>query len=256
MNLLEGKTAIVSGSTRGIGKGIARGMLAEGATVWITGRDPGRLEQVTGELEREYPGRVRSFRGNLFLTPVVRSLVEQVVSRDGVLDIAVANIGSGRSQMGWDIIDSLWEESLNQNFLPSVKLAREALRVMIPRGSGNIVFIASIAGVEVIAAPVPYAAAKAALIAYMKNTASLVARQGVRMNAVSPGNIWFEGGTWDLKTREDRTAVGRYIDEQVPLRRFGTPDEIARLVCFLASDSAAFITGANLVIDGGQTKGL
>jgi 3-oxoacyl-[acyl-carrier protein] reductase len=248
MRLLEGKTGIVSGSTRGIGKGIARGMLNEGATVWITGRDPGRLEQVAGELGKEYPGRVRSFQGDLTLTPRVRSL--------GALDIAVANIGSGRSQAGWDVPDPLWEESLGQNFLPSVKLAREALRVMVPQGAGNIVFIASIAGVETIAAPVPYAAAKAALLAYMKNTASLVARHGVRMNAVSPGNIWFEGGTWDRKLREDRTAVERYVAEQVPLGRFGTPEEIARAVCFLASDAAAFITGANLVIDGGQTRGL
>ncbi|MDD1667411.1 MAG: SDR family oxidoreductase, partial [Methanomicrobiales archaeon] len=99
------------------------------------------------------------------------------------------------------------------------------------------------------------AASKAALLAYMKNTASLVARHGIRMNAVSPGNIFFEGGTWDRKLREDRTAVERYIGEQVPLGRFGTPEEIARVVCFLASDASAFITGANVIIDGGQTRG-
>ncbi len=256
MGLLTGKAGIVSGSSRGIGKAVAGSMLGEGATVWISGRDQERLESARGELSGTYGDRVRSFRGDLAETRAIRDMLGQVVAKGGRLDTVVANIGSGRSKMGWDVEDDLWQESFAINFFPAVKLAREALRVMIPQGAGSIIFISSIAGVETIAAPVPYASAKAALLGYMKNTASLAARHGIRMNAVSPGNIFFEDGTWDRKMKEDPSAVEKYIREQVPLQRFGTPEDIGRLVCFLASDAASFITGANMVIDGGQTRSL
>ena len=143
---------------------------------------------------------------------------------------------------------------MEKNFFTSVILSRECLNVMVPARSGNIIFISSIAGCEVISAPVPYAAAKSALLSYMKYIAHLIGKEGVRMNAISPGNILFDGGTWSKKLKEDPEWVNIYINENVPSHKFGTPDDVARLACFLASDQSSFVTGANFIIDGGQMR--
>jgi len=256
MGILDGKTAVISGSTRGIGEGIAREMLAEGAVAWITGRNRERLDAVTSAFRKEF-GRdhVQSFQGDLSRTATIRDLVGAALEDSGRLDAVVANIGSGKSKMGWDVDDEAFRASFDQNFFPAVALARESLRVMMEQKSGCITFIASIAGIEAIPAPVPYSAAKAALIRYVKSTAAMVAPSGIRMNAVSPGNIYVEGGTWGVRMMEDPAGTKRYIDDHVPMKRFGKPGEIGRLVCFLSSDQASFITGANIVIDGGQAKG-
>jgi 3-oxoacyl-[acyl-carrier protein] reductase len=116
------------------------------------------------------------------------------------------------------------------------------------------VFIASIVGVESVRAPLAYSAAKTALHAYAKNLARAVASQGVRVNVVAPGNVLFDGGSWAAKLAEDPERVRGYIGAEVPLGRFGNPEEIADLVAFLASSRAAFITGACVVADGGQTR--
>ena len=122
------------------------------------------------------------------------------------------------------------------------------------KGSGNILFIASIVGVEATPAPLPYSAAKAALINYSKNLARQVAREGVRVNCVAPGNILFPGGTWERHLERDRAAVTKKIEDEVPMGRFGTPEEIAGLAVFLCSPRASFITGSCFVADGGQTR--
>jgi 3-oxoacyl-[acyl-carrier protein] reductase len=125
---------------------------------------------------------------------------------------------------------------------------------MVEAGRGSIVLIASIVGLESVNAPLPYSAAKAALISYAKNLGREVARRGVRVNAVAPGNVLFDGGSWARKLAENPDRVRQYIDREVPAGRFGAPAEIADLVAFLASDRATFITGACMVVDGGQTR--
>lgn len=254
MGKLSGKVAIISGSSRGIGRSIAQRFLEEEAVVYITGRDPKPLNNTFNDFQKEYPHSVRSFCGDLTSTKKVKELVTAICGRDGHLDIAVANIGSGQSKPGWDIEDPIWLECMEKNFFTSVILSRECLKVMTPAKSGNIIFISSIAGCEVISAPIPYAAAKSALLSYMKYTAHLIGRDGIRMNAISPGNILFDGGSWSKKIKEDPEWVNAYIKENVPCHTFGTPDDIARLACFLASDQSSFITGANFIVDGGQTR--
>ena len=256
MGSVSGKTAVVSGSTRGIGLAIARTLLEEGAHVTITGRDADRLSSVTRELTGVYGERVGAFRGDLTRTAVIKNLIRDIISRWGHLDVVVASIGSGSWQTGWDVEDGAWKDAFDVNFFGAVRLAREAIRIMQPEKKGVIIFISSIAGCEAISAPVPYATAKAALLHYMKTTASIVGRDGIRINAVSPGNISFKGGTWDRKMQADPVSVREYIRDAVPLQRCGTPEEIASMVCYLASDEASFITGANMVVDGGQTRGL
>ena len=251
---LAAKVALVSGSSRGIGRGIAYHLLSNGATVFLTGRSQNALKQTYDELKEQFADQVRKFQGDLSNTATIAGLLKAINKENGHIDIVVANIGSGRSQMGWDVPDNLWEESMQINFMNAVRLSRESLRYMMVAQKGSIIFIASIAGVETIAAPAPYACAKAALLSYMKNTAPVAARHGVRMNAISPGNILFPGGTWDKKIRENPEPTQKYIQDNVPLQRFGTPDDVGSLVCYLASDNASFITGGNFIVDGGQTR--
>ena len=255
-NDLAGKIALVSGSSRGIGKRIAYHLLSRKATVYMTGRSQKELEQTFEEFRKQFPEQVCKFQGDLSTTAIISGLLKAIHDEYGQIDITVANIGSGRSQMGWDVPDNFWEESMQINFMSAVRLSRESLRYMTETKKGSIIFIASIAGVETIAAPPPYACAKTALLSYMKNTAPLVAKYGVRMNAISPGNIFFPEGTWDKKIRENPILTQKYIQENVPLQRFGTPDDVGLLVCYLASDDASFITGANFIVDGGQTRSI
>jgi 3-oxoacyl-[acyl-carrier protein] reductase len=254
--LLRDRIGLVCGSSRGIGKAIALRLLEEGAVVMVTGRDNTALTHTHQELSHAFGDNVKAFQGDLSNPDTIRTLLATIKDEYGRLDIMVANIGSGRSAMGWDVNDRAWEEAMNVNFHTAVRLSRETIRMMEVRQSGSIVFISSIAGVESIQAPVPYTVAKAALLMYMKSTARIAAGMGIRMNAVSPGNVLFEGGTWDKKLSEDRVAVERYIETEVPLRSFASPHDIAEAVTFLVSDKGAFITGTNLIVDGGQTRSL
>lgn len=254
MGQLSGKVALVSGSSRGIGNFIARAFLARGAVVYVTGREGKHLDAAVRDLKSIHPDSVRSFRGDLTRTQTIKELIDRIRSHEGKLDIAVANIGSGRSKPGWNVDDGAWEACMEKNFFSSVRLARESLSHMVPARRGSIIFISSIAGCEVINAPAPYAAAKAALLSYMKYTSRMVGGDGVRLNAISPGNVLFENGTWNRKIAENPDEVQKYVSENVPLQRFATPEEIGMLASFLASDEAAFVTGSNFIIDGGQTR--
>jgi 3-oxoacyl-[acyl-carrier protein] reductase len=170
------------------------------------------------------------------------------------LDSVVANVGNGRGAPNWNQSATEWEQLLRINLLGSVEIAQAATPLMIESGGGALVFISSIAGVEATAGPLAYSAAKAALINYSKNLSRALADKHIRVNCVAPGNIFFEGGSWDDHLRERREAVIRMIERDVPLRRFGTPEEIGSLVTFLCSEKASFITGACFVADGGQTR--
>jgi len=168
----------------------------------------------------------------------------------------VANVGSGTAPSGWDLSPDDWQAALTANLLGSMALARKAMSRLIARGGGNITFVSSIAGVEAINAPIGYSAAKAAVLSAMKSLSRLVGPQGVRVNAVAPGNVLFPGGSWERKLMEREDFFKEYIRTEVPLQRFGRPEEIADAVVFLASERASFITGACLVVDGGQTRSL
>ncbi len=251
---LKEKITLVSGSSRGIGRAIAYAFLKAGAVVYVTASGKEFLEKTVSGFHGEFGDRVFSFCGDLTKTDVVQNLMKEVSKNHRRLDIVTANLGTGKSTPGWDVDDEAWMESFAMNFFSAVRLSREALKIMTKQKSGSIVFISSIAGCEAIPAPLPYSSAKAALLSYMKNLSNLAAPHGVRVNAVSPGNIYFEGGTWDRKLKENKETVEKYIQDAVPMRRMGKPEEIASAVRFLASDDASFITGANLVVDGGQIK--
>lgn len=256
MNLgLAGKVALVAGSTRGIGRAIAARLVAEGARVLVTGRDAGAVEATVADLAQSAVDRVAGCAGDLSKSDHCLAAVEQAIARWQQLHIVIANVGNGSGTRGWNVGDDEWADRVEQNLYPAVRIVRAASAHLAAGGGGSVVLTSSIAGVEALEAPLPYSAAKAAVIALAKGLARDLAPHAIRVNAIAPGNILAPGGSWERRLQNDPVAVEAYIAREVPLGRFGTPEEIADAVVFLASDRASFITGTCLIADGGQTRG-
>ena len=252
---LQNRAALVAGSSRGIGKAIAADFLREGCRVCITGRSEQPLAQALAEFEAEFGKEsVISFCGDLTDPKTIEQALHRTHGQWSRLDVVVANVGSGSGKTGWQLESEEWERLFRLNFWGSANLAQAAIPLLAENQQGVLLFIASITGVEATPAPLPYSAAKAALINYSKNLAGQVAKLGIRVNCIAPGNILFPGGTWERHLEKDKTRVMQYIGSSVPLARFGTPEEIAGIAVFLCSDAATFITGACFKADGGQTR--
>jgi 3-oxoacyl-[acyl-carrier protein] reductase len=256
MNLgLENKSILITGSSRGIGRAIAFGFIREGAKVMVTGRNLGDVERTVSELNRiRGNGFVENFVGDLQEERNIRACIDVAMQSWGKIDVLVANIGSGEGKTGWEIDEKDWERLLNLNFNSGVRVSKAVIPYLKESKCGSIIFISSIAGIEHVGAPAPYEAAKAAILSYSKHLAWTLAGCGIRVNVVAPGNILFPGGTWDKKLQNDKNGTLEKIEQQVPLKRFGQVEEVADATLFLASPKASFITGACLVVDGGQTR--
>jgi len=251
---LTGKVVLITGSSRGLGKAIAETFLTEGARIVVSGRSRDDVERTANEFSKRFdPHQLVAFTGDLTLSDQTLKCVEGVLNAFGRIDILVANIGSGKGSVEWNVSDEEWSNSMALNLDGARRITNAVVPNMLENSSGSVVYIASIAGREIIGAPVEYSVAKAALIALSKNIARRLARNNIRVNAVCPGNILFEGGSWDNKLKQDREKVLAMLESSVPMKRFATPAEIADLVAFIASDRASFLTGSCIVVDGGQT---
>lgn len=250
---LEKKRVLITGSSKGIGLAIARSFLDEGARVILTSKDICELEQAKLGLSNEFcGGNILIFVCDFTVEADIESLQKEIQASLGGLDILIANVGSGKSLPDPIPAQDHFNEVFGLNFNTAVSSAR-VFYPLLKETKGNIVFIGSIAGIEAFGAPTDYSVAKSAVIAFSKNLARKVAREGVRVNCIAPGNVFFTGGTWDEKIQQNAERVATLIENTVPMNRLGKPEEIADACLFLASERASFITGSLLCIDGGQT---
>ena len=247
---LAGRHALIAGASQGVGLGIAAAFLGAGAKVTLGARDAGRLARAVQGLPAG--SDVAMLPGD-FSEP---AFVSEAVPAMGRIDILVACYGDTDTPPGYDSPDAVWDRLVRANLAGPATLAREVARGMQARRHGIILFIGSICGLEVLGAPIAYNAGKAGLRAVMKTMSRELGPSGVRANMISPGNILFEGGRWARKVERDASGVDALIRRVTPLGRFGTPEDIGNAAVFLCSDKAAFITGVDLVVDGGQTTAI
>jgi len=253
MNLdLAGKVVVVTGASGGIGSTIARQFLEQGCKVALLARDKDRLEGTSNKLRSDFdPKNVVSISVDCGIEKHLNDAISEIKNAWSKIDIAVANIGDGRSEQIAIPSSKSFKNAFETNFETAVNLAR-ATQNELCKTRGNLLFISSIAGLEVTGAPTDYSIAKAALIMLSKQLSQKLAPE-IRVNCIAPGNIFFTGGRWEELLKSNGESIDAMIKDSVPLQRFGTPEDAANAAVFLCSSLAGFITGACLTIDGGQT---
>ncbi len=257
MNLdLTDRVIFVAGASRGIGLGIVEACLADGAKVAMTARGQESLDAAHARLAAQYGAdKLWSMAGDMRDADTIDEAVNRVEAEFGPIFGAVANVGLHPCPNGFDIDDATWDAGFSQNLDSAYRLARSALKPMTTRGEGSVLFISSIAGLGALGTPLTYGTAKAAMNHMAKELARITGASGVRVNVIAPGNIVFPDGDWEARANgPNGDKVMRWIKREVPMRRFGHPEEIGSAAAFLMSNKASFITGAVLPVDGGQTR--
>lgn len=242
---LTGKRVLITGGSRGIGRAISKAFLDEGASIAICARNETSLAAAATDLSQFGPVQYRPADIGVVGEPA--ALVDWAADTLGGLDILVSNVSA---MAGPD-----WEASCAVDLIGTNALIRTALGHMPDDAGANIVCIGSRAASTAAARIPAYAAVKAATVSMIKSLSRDVARRGIRANVVSPGDIIFPGGSWDDARIEDGKLWNAILREN-PFRRLGEPEEIADVVAFVASNRASFMTGANVLVDGGATTGI
>jgi 3-oxoacyl-[acyl-carrier protein] reductase len=250
---LGGRSVIVTGASRGIGFAIAEAFAQEGALLTVCARGAEALDAARARLAAA-GATVQAVAGDVTVAADCERLVAAAVDRFGGIDVLVNNAGGrGRAEDR----DRRWHESFDLNVVSAMRLAQLArphlARAAALAQAGAIVNISSIYGRES-GGGAEYNATKAAQIALSKALALEWASDGIRVNTVAPGSIAFEGGSWGRRIEEDPEAMREFVARNIPAGRFGTPEEVAAVVVFLASPRASWVLGAAVNVDGGQSR--
>jgi 3-oxoacyl-[acyl-carrier protein] reductase len=244
---LREQVALVTGSSRGIGRAIALGLAAEGCDVALVARGEETLRDAEGAVAalgvRAWP-----IVADVTAAADVERMVSETVRQLGRIDILVNNAGGS-----FPDDDAGWQSAFSANIEAAVRATRAVVPHMRAQGGGAIVHVASIWGREA-GGGLPYNAMKAAMISHAKNSALALAKDRIRVNSVAPGSIEFPGGSWGRRVAADPEAMVRFVEQNIAMGRFGRPEEVASVVAFLCSTKASWVTGACINIDGGQSK--
>ncbi len=254
---LEGKVAVVTGSSRGLGLASARALVSEGVRVCVCARGPERLGAAVAEL-RALAGTEEAVVGveaDLSTADGVASVIDHAVDAFGGLDILVNNVGKAGGTGVVDTTDADWQAALDHTLYPAIRASRRAVPHLRRRGGGVIIMIASIWGRES-GGRMTYNAVKAAEISLAKALAGQLAQDNIRVNSVAPGSISFPGGSWAQRQAADPEGMAAFIARELPFGRFGRAEEVGDVVTFLASSRASWISGACVTVDGCQSKSL
>lgn len=239
------RVVLVTGASRGIGRAIAQRFAQDGARVGISYRQNAAAAEATAAEVRRLGGEPLLLPGDVSEPSTVASVFEAVLGRWGRLDILVNNAGIVRDTLLLRMSDDDWDSVIATNLRSAFLCTRAALRPMIKQRFGRIINLASISGLRGNPGQANYAASKAALIGLTKSVAREVASRGITVNAVAPGLI-----ETDITTQMPAKARDALV-EQIPVGRMGSPEDVAAVVAFLASDQAGYITGQAIVVDGG-----
>ncbi len=246
MSTLKDKIAVVTGAGRGIGRAIALRLAREGATVACVGRTPANVEETAAVIEAEFPGQARAYAADVASPESVVECATLILKQLERCDILVNNAGVTRDGLSMRMTKDDWDDVMNTNLRGAFLLMQAFQRTMLRQRSGRIINLSSVIGLIGNAGQANYAASKAGLLGLTKSMARELASRGITVNAIAPGFITTEM----TGALSEETRAG--IMKTVPLARFGSPDEIAGAVAFLAGPDAAYITGQTLTVDGGM----
>jgi NAD(P)-dependent dehydrogenase (short-subunit alcohol dehydrogenase family) len=258
---LKGKIAVVTGGNRGLGAASARMLAGEGARLFLTARDGDKLQSEAEAIARDCKTEVAVQAADLTAADACDDVVSAAMERYGRIDILVNAAGASQGGLFWEIPDQVWQDSFDLKFMATVRMMRAVIPHMRGQGYGRIVAIVGNTAMQPSPRMLPGAAANAALLTVVKGLADEVAGDGVIVNALNPGPTRTE--RWTNMMKSLAASSGRTVAEvegdfrnNIPMDRLGAPEEIARLVTFLASDMAANMTGTSITADGGWTKSL
>ncbi len=252
MNLeLTDRVAIVTGSSRGLGLAAARALHAEGARVVLCARGRDALEASAASLGGGE--RVRAVVADVSTPEGAQRVVADAMDAFGRVDILVNNVGKAGGAGIDATSDEEWQSAFDQTLVPAIRMSRLVVPHMRAQGGGVILMIASIWGRES-GGRMTYNVVKAGEISLAKAMAQQLAGANIRVNSIAPGSISFEGGSWWKRQQEDPNGMAEFVAREIPMGRFGRPEEVGDVVAFLASARASWITGASITVDGGQSR--
>ncbi|MCB1842423.1 MAG: SDR family oxidoreductase [Halioglobus sp.] len=245
---LSGKKAVITGATRGIGRAIANLLADEGVDLAICSRNQAEVDSAVAELGKKGVS-VTGAVVDVADKNAYQAWITEAGETLGGIDIFIPNVSAG----GGNMSEEGWENNFNVDLLGTTRGIEAAMPFLEKSDAGSIVVISSTAGVETFMGPQPYNAIKGALVIHAKQLSQALAPQGIRVNCVSPGPVYIEGGAWEF-IKHNMAELYDSTLAAIPRGSMGSAEEVANAVAFLASPAASLVTGVNLVADGGFTK--